>query len=303
MRDRPGPGEQRRRPGPGPADVLRPRPQDPPAPPRFAGVLALQRSAGNAAVSHALAVQRASDSDDSDLAYGSPPGPPRRASGDDGYDSDLAYEPPRGRDDTSFQGSVGGVSFSTDRNGRLMRELSSYIRGMYPHFATELTAAGRITVRFGRTEGRGVGEWRSQERTVVLDPAHHAVRRAGSSRLFGAAVFEILNASREAQRAALDADARNGTIERLAAGLRMDPAHYYATELERIEWHNSVVHRRIMADAGRSGTNSDLFSAEAGDFESYLRRQWENHSHSYVFRYSLLRAEAASQQGHRGDRR
>ncbi|MBT2411067.1 hypothetical protein J7I94_10905 [Streptomyces sp. ISL-12] len=303
MRGRPGRGDQWRRPGPEPAHPLRPRLQDTPTPSHLAGVLALQRSAGNAAVTHTLAVQRASDSDDSGLAYGSLPGPSRRASSDDGYDSDLAYEPPRGRDDTSFQGSVGGVSFATRHNGRLMQELSSYIRGMYRHFATELATAGRITVRFGRTQGGGVGEWRSQERTVMLDPTHQAVRRAGSSRLFGAAVFEILNASQEAQRAALDADARNGTIERQAAAQRMDPAYFYAVELERIEWRNSVVHRRIMADAGRSGTNADLFSADAGDFESYLRRQWESHSHSYVFRYSLLRAETASQQGSHGHQR
>ncbi|CAL9537618.1 hypothetical protein SUDANB145_04153 [Streptomyces sp. enrichment culture] len=285
------------------------------APSPTAGLLALQRSAGNAAVTRTLAVQRASggrsgyasdSSYDSGLAYGSPPRNTQYPSSDSEYDSDLAYEPPRGRDDTAFNGRVGRVSFSANRNGRLMGEVATYIANMSVYFRDELTAAGSITVRFGRTQGGGVGEWRSGERAVVLDPTHEAVRRTSSSRLFGAAVFEILNASQEAQRAALDEDGRNGTIERLAARHDAHPAYVYATELERIEWHNSLIHRRIMANAGRAGTNSDLFSADEGDFQSYLRRQWDSHSQSYIFRYSLLREEGASRarrnrQGHQGD--
>ncbi|MGH4031302.1 hypothetical protein ACQB60_20480 [Actinomycetota bacterium Odt1-20B] len=163
---------------------------------------------------------------------------------------------------------MGSVSFQTSQDGRMMRQLGQLIARVAPHFQRELTAAGSVTVRFGRTQGGGVGEWRAGSRTVMLNPVHSAVRRAGPSRLFGAAVFELLNAAAEPRRSALDQQVRSGELDRLAAREGMPPAQYYAREPERIEWGNTIV--------------------------SYYQRQLGSHTHSYEFRYNLLKVEAAS---------
>lgn len=261
-------------------------------PSHLAGILALQRSAGNAAVNQGLAVQRmarqgrqsGNDSDDSGMAYGSLPGPARSSSSSG--DSGMAYGSLPGAEGDSFSGRVAGVTFSAEHNGELMRDLRQFIADVSTHFSDALEAAGSVTVRFGRTEGGTGGEWRADSRVIMLDPR--------PKRLFGTAVFEILNASTDRRRKALDGQVRNGEIENLALRQGISPRQYYAREVERIEWRNGMTHRRIMAAAGRSGTSVDLFSAE-GDFDSFHRRQVETgHTHSYEFRYDFLRVEAAS---------
>ncbi|MER6691427.1 hypothetical protein ABT329_20375, partial [Streptomyces minutiscleroticus] len=226
---------------------------------------------------------------DSALAYGSMPG--SSASSSD-YDSDLAYGPSHRSSSRAFTGTVGGVLFTTDRDGPLMRELAQFLSAVAGPLLASLDS---ITVTFGRAQGSGVGHWASGSRTVVLNPNHAAVRRAGDSRLFGAALFELLNGSADARRVAWDGYAYDGSIEHWAAQEGISPAAYYGREMERIEFDNTITHRRLIADAGRSGTNADLFSGEAGDFPSYYRRQVRSgHTHSYEFRYGLLRAQAAA---------
>ncbi|MBA2806371.1 hypothetical protein E0500_002580 [Streptomyces sp. KM273126] len=288
--------------------AVRSRTQGSVLPPHLARVLEMQGLAGNAATTETLTVQRMSrrrDSSDSDLAYGSSAGSsssgPRRHE-DDGSDSDLAYGSDSGspsrRADNSFSGSVGGVRFvSQSNNGRMMRQIFNVVESASSHFSQELSAAGAITVQLGRTQGGTPGEWRPDSRTVVLDP-----RRATPSHLGGTAVFEILNAAAEGSRAALDADVLNGRLDSEAERAGWPPDQFYAREMERIEWRNGIRHREIMIAAGLSRSSANLFSAE-GDFESYYERQVRSgHTHSYEFRYHLLREQAASEAARREER-
>ncbi|MEY9930726.1 NAD(P)-dependent dehydrogenase (short-subunit alcohol dehydrogenase family) [Catenulispora sp. GP43] len=113
-----------RTPGQGSPDlsgVQRSPPQDSNMPSQLADFLALQSSVGNQVMNQALAIQRASrgSSPDSGLAYGHLPGSSRSSSPDSG----LAYGQPSGPSSPSFNGSIGGVHFSTDRHGDRMREI------------------------------------------------------------------------------------------------------------------------------------------------------------------------------------
>ncbi|MEV5810522.1 hypothetical protein [Streptomyces parvulus] len=94
--------------------------------------------------------------------------------------------------------------------------------------------------------------------------------------------------------AALEDVARNGQLATLAEQSGWPAPQFFAMEVERIEWENGMRHREIVENAGGSGSGADLFSAE-GDFDSFYERQVrDGHTHSYEFRYSLLREEAAS---------
>ncbi|MER5554867.1 hypothetical protein ABT001_24890 [Streptomyces sp. NPDC002793] len=271
----------------------------------FADILSLQRLAGNAATAEAVAVQRASERGrhdrgyDDDLAYGSLPGgsggssrrrEPRRS---DSVDSGLAYgsdhetPPPV---NTPFRGSVSGVRFASESNGAGMREVFDFVAAAAPHFSQELSAAGSITVQFGRTQGGTPGEWRAASRSITLDP-----RRTSIAHLAGTAVFEILNAAATRRVAALEGDVRSGRLDIEAQRVGWLPHRFFAMEVERIEWQNGMRHRQIVAGAGGAGSGADLFAAE-GDFDAYYERQVSSgHTHSYEFRYSLLREEVASE--------
>lgn len=247
-------------------------------PPHMAEVLALQRSVGNAATTQALTVQRAGrswarqdDSDDSNLAYGSDHGTP----------------PPEL--ETFFSGAVGGVRFTSDTNAPLMRRIHALVTAAAPHIGQQLTAAGSISVEFGRTRGGTPGEWRQDSRTIVLDP-----RRASAEHLTGTAVFEILNASSARRIAALEAGVASGAVEARARAAGWEPNQFFAMEVERIEWDNGMTHQAAMAAAGLSGTGADLFGQEGGFNEFYERQVASGHTHSYEFRYNLLRAQAES---------
>ncbi|NJQ04774.1 hypothetical protein [Streptomyces lonarensis] len=244
-------------------------------PPHMADVLALQRSAGNAATAQALTVQRAGasrhdDSDDSGLAYGSDHGTP----------------PPE--QETSFTGVVGGVQFTSKTNGPLMRRVHALVRRVAPHMGQQLAAAGSVSVQLGRTRGGTPGEWRQDSRTIVLDQ-----RLASADHLTGTAVFEILNASSRHRIAALEAEVAGGGVAARARAKGWDhPEKFFAMEVERIEWENGMTHKAAMASAGLSGTPADLFGQEGGFVEFYNRQVASGHTHSYEFRYNLLRAQA-----------
>lgn len=268
----------------------------------LAGVLTLQRLAGNAATTEAVAVQRMSGRgrhhDESDLAYGSLPGPSSSGRRREDDDSDLAYGSYYGSpspEETSFRGSVGGVRFEADSNGGLMRRIFSFVARAAPHFSQELSAAGSVTVRLGRTQGGTPGEWRAGSRTIMLDP-----RRANPDHLSGTAVFEILNAAAERRVAELEADVLGGSLDVRAKQAGWDPAQFFAMEVERIEWRNGMRHREIVAGSGGSA-GANLFAAE-GDFNAFYQRQVAaGHTHSYTFRYHLLRAQAASDEARRNE--
>jgi hypothetical protein len=188
-----------------------------------------------------------------------------------------------------FNGRVGGVTFASESNGRAMREIFNFVAQASSHFSGELALAGSITVQLGSTQGGTPGEWRSSSRKIVLNP-----NRATTSHLAGTAVFEILNAAAEHRTAALERDVLNGTLDREAAQAGWDPAQFFAMEVERIEYDNGMRHRAIMGSAGMSGTSADLFANE-GPFDSYYQRQvGAGHTHSYEFRYNLLREQALS---------
>ncbi|WP_037909324.1 hypothetical protein, partial [Actinacidiphila yeochonensis] len=173
------------------------------------------------------------------------------------------------------------MHFSSEDNGGLMREIFNFVAAASPHFSRELSAAGSVTVRLGRTQGGTPGEWRVGSRTIVLDPG-----RASTAHLCGTAVFEILNAAAERDLAALEADVLSGHLDREAARQGWSPQHFYAMEVERIEWRNGRRHREIVAAAGGSQTGANLFANE-GDFNSYYARQVRaGHTHSYEFRYN-----------------
>ncbi|WP_405659253.1 hypothetical protein [Streptomyces sp. RK9] len=272
---------------------------------QHARFLALHPKAGNAALSRAVAVQRASGRDggsssssrstspDADLAYGSDHERPPRGRGADRRSDDDALAYGEFHNEGPYSGTVGGVSFQTERDGGLMKEVRDFVARVSPHFQEELAAAGSVTVRFGRADGGGVGVWKPDSRTVVLNHLQADVRRAGPGRLFGAAVFELLNASKQRRRARLDHQVKSGEFDRLAEREGLPPEKYYGRKVEYIEWKNVVIHRRVMKDARLKGSVADMFSAEPGDFESYYKRQVEGrHTHGYEFYYNLLRTQA-----------
>lgn len=280
-----------------------------PVPSDMAAVLSMQNLAGNMATTEAVTVQRASGSDrrsrrhdDSHLAYGSSSSggassSRRRERRRDSSDSDLAYGSDHGTPppaNAPFRGSVGGVSFASESNGAAMREVFDFVAAAAPHFGQELAAAGSITVQFGRTQGGTPGEWRANSRSITLDP-----RRASMAHLAGTAVFEILNAASARRVAALEGEARSGRLALRAEQAQWPADQFFAMEVERIEWENGVRHREIVTSAGGAGSGADLFSAE-GDFNAYYERQVRSgHTHSYEFRYNLLREEAASEERRR----
>ncbi|MFJ9583941.1 hypothetical protein [Streptomyces acidicola] len=178
-----------------------------------------------------------------------------------------------------------------------MRQIFDIVASASSHFSAELSTAGAITVQLGRTQGGTPGEWRAGSRTVVLDP-----RRGSPSHLGGTAVFEILNAAAERSRAALDEAVLNGRLDSEAERVGWRPERFYAREVERIEWQNGMRHREIMTAAGLSRSSANLFRAE-GDFPSFYERQVRSgHTHSYEFRYHLLREQAASEAARREER-
>ncbi|MGW3293841.1 hypothetical protein ACWC9S_07740 [Streptomyces xiamenensis] len=236
-------------------------------PQHFADVLSLQRLAGNSRTSQSVQRARRRDSDDSDLAYGSD------------HRTPSPVEQP-------FSGSIGGVRFTSERSGQLMGQIFDFVADVSSYFSTELSRAGSITVQLGRTQGGTPGEWRAGSRTIVLSS-----RMADPVHLGGTAVFEILNAAADASRVALDAAVRGGHIDADAEAAGWDPAQYYAMEVERIEYNNGMRHRDIMNAAGVTG-GANLFANE-GDFNTFYQRQVASgHTHSYEFRYALLREEA-----------
>lgn len=278
------------------------------APSHVADVLSLQRLAGNAATARVIAVQRRAGGgrhgrgrDDADLAYGDLPGSSagssreRQRPGDD--DADLAYgsyyEAPEPVG-TPFHGMVGGVSFVSETNGAAMRKIYDFVSAAAPHFRRELAAVGSVTVRFGRTKGGTPGEWRAGSRSITLDN-----KRGDTAHLRGTAVFEILNAAAAPRVAALENEVRSGRLDVQAQRSGWQPAAFFAMEVERIEWENGLRHRAVVAAAGGAGTGADLFSAE-GDFNTFYGRQVRaGHTHSYEWRYSYLREEAASEERRR----
>jgi hypothetical protein len=127
-------------------------------------------------------------------------------------------------------------------------------------------------------------------------PFHHVESRAGEyDSPCRNRHFRNLNASAARDVAALEADVRSGRLDMLAEQAQWPPDQFFAMQVERIEWRNGMRHREIVAAAGGAGTGANLFSAE-GDFDAFYERQVRsNHTHSYEFRYNLLREEAASE--------
>ncbi|MEU6482192.1 hypothetical protein ABZ858_36020 [Streptomyces sp. NPDC047017] len=182
------------------------------------------------------------------------------------------------------------MTFASESNGAAMREIFDFVAAAAPHFGQEIAAAGSIAVRFGRTQGGTPGEWRANSRSITLD-----LRRGSTAHLAGTAVFEILNAAAARRLAALEGEVRSGRLDVQAEQAGWPADQFFAMEVERIEWENGVRHREIVAGAGGAGSGADLFSAE-GDFNAFYERQVRSgHTHSYEFRYSLLREEAASE--------
>ncbi|WP_133169141.1 lonely Cys domain-containing protein [Streptomyces sp. MH60] len=290
----------------GRSPVARPPAQEPAEPSPSADIPSSQSPARNAPVREVGTGQSAFKSgrhdrvdDDSYLAYGSSSGgaepSPRRRRRDrnDSSDSDLAYGSDHGTPPspgTPFRGSVGGVTFESRSNGTAMWEVHDFVAAAAPFFGQEIAAAGPITVRFGRTRGGTPGEWRPDSRSIILDRG-----RASAGHLAGTAVFEILNAASARRLAALEDEARSGRLGVLAEQTGWPAAQYFAMEVERIEWENGMRHQEIVAGAGGGGSGADLFAAE-GDFNAFYERQVRSgHTHSYEFRYNLLREEAASE--------
>ncbi|WP_326798198.1 hypothetical protein OG946_24730 [Streptomyces sp. NBC_01808] len=192
---------------------------------------------------------------------------------------------------TGYRAVVGQTLFEEATNWRLMSRVTQYIANLPDaDFQAARASAGPITVRFGRTLDRSVGEWHPRSRTVLLNPYHKSVRERGSSRLMGTAVFEIIHAATEATREHIEAHAHIGHTEELAAAEGITPASYHARAMASLEFGNIRFHRRIMANIGKSGTRADLFHGENQEFHVYYNIQVRTgRTRGHEHRYHVLR--------------
>lgn len=192
---------------------------------------------------------------------------------------------------TGYRAVMGQTLFEEGTNWRLMSRVARYIANLPDaDFQDARASAGPITVRFGRTLDRSVGEWHPRSRTVLLNPYHKSVREHGSSLLMGTAVFEIIHAATEPTRELIETHARIGNAEELAAAEGITPAGYYARAMASLEFGNIQIHRRIMTNIGKSGTRADLFHGENQEFDVYYNMQARTgRTRGHEQRYHVLR--------------
>ncbi|MEV8453092.1 hypothetical protein AB0467_12400 [Streptomyces sp. NPDC052095] len=298
--------------------------QRPMTPPNLMDIPTLQRLFGNDVTTRILTLQRTSEapgapprtsqqSEEDSHAPGSfhepspEPSPTLQGSAADFFNKDLDFGPDygpgtgvelnlnRGQDKKTpaFNDSVHGVRFSarSEKSGEKMKEIFDFVKSVSPHFTQELSKAGNVEVRLDKTKGGGPGEYLADENTIILNS-----RAATVKKLCGTAVFEILNAASKQALAKLKEEALSDRIKDRAAVEKLKPDVFYAREIERIEWKNTIRHRAIMAEAEKSESDADRFSGEVDeDFESFYKRQVAtNHAESYRHEYNNLRVRAVS---------
>ncbi|MEU7319111.1 hypothetical protein ABZ682_00915 [Streptomyces griseoviridis] len=216
--------------------------------------------------------------------------------------ADLPYGSPSSDPSNAvYRSQVGGVCFEatehTDRMSRIAdRVAEAGVR--VPDFHEALMEAGELTVRFRSARERAVAHWNAVTRELVIDPLHGDVRD-DKDRLAGVALFGILDAASEGERAGWEQYTQPGYadyIDEWAEREGMTAAGYYGREMERIDFDNVQRHRRIMACLGRAGTGADHLRDLPGDFDSFYAMRCRPgaggeapHVETYRLRYEALR--------------
>ncbi len=181
--------------------------------------------------------------------------------------------------------SVGGVEFPNPRNRPeampIRQENAQFVHNLYassPTFYNAVNTAtdnGRdpIHVRYGRTEGSGVGSWNPNNRMVRVDYRHP---EADMGRVQGSTSFELINATSARSHARLNNDARNGVHEQRAAAINaqnpgrrpVTGGELYGKAVERLEWENARTHHQAMTESATAGMpthpSSDRFGSGFG---------------------------------------
>ncbi|MEU9334005.1 hypothetical protein AB0D49_12720 [Streptomyces sp. NPDC048290] len=202
---------------------------------------------------------------------------------DTSYNSDLAYKSPSSdSSDDTFRHQVGPIVFEATSDTRKMKKIAEAVEALAAEssaFQAALSAAGEhglLTVRFGTPHTRtGAAEWKPEDRVILLDPNFRAglEGRDNTSRLIGACAFETLNAASESERLGWEEWAGQGWVDYWAEQQGWTGGQYFGLQMEHIEFNNTLTHRQIMEEVGKSNSSANLFKNQPRDFNSHYLLQ------------------------------